>query len=255
MAFGSRRSFLINGIFSKTFDQTGWSINFFQFAMVHKSNPVAERLGFLHIVSSKKDCEIFPVKLTKKIPHLSSGKGIHSCSRFIKKKNFRAGEKCATYHKFTFHTTGKFTHRSFPERKKPAEIKKFLGFCLDFLPWHKIQTALIFHNFIHVHVLTHGILLCDNTDFTFQIRSVASKCLPANLDFSFRGQKQSGKQTDRSGFSCTVGAQKSKKFAGFYTKIQRIHSSEIVEFFGEIFGFDHLYSFPFVCIQISLYYT
>ena len=34
MAFGSRRSFLINGIFSKTFDQTGWSINFFQFAMV-----------------------------------------------------------------------------------------------------------------------------------------------------------------------------------------------------------------------------
>ena len=96
MAFGSRRSFLINGIFSKTFDQTGWSINFFQFAMVHKSNPVAERLGFLHIVSSKKDCEIFPVKLTKKIPHLSSGKGIHSGSRVIKKKNLRAGETCAT---------------------------------------------------------------------------------------------------------------------------------------------------------------
>lgn len=156
---------------------------------------------------------------------------------------------------FRFHTTGKLPYSPLAEGKKSAEIQKLFSFPFDLFSWHEIKTALIFHDLVHVHILAHGIFLRDHADLALQIRSVASKCLPVNEDFALCGQEQSGKQTDRGGLSGTVGSQQTEKFAGFYAKIQRIHSSKTVEFFCEIFCFDHLCSFPFVCMQISLYYT
>ena len=68
----------------------------------------------------------------------------------------------------TFRLDEKALPGTFYFEGKTTKFQQF--FCLfpDFFPGHKVQPSLIFHHLIHRHVLTHGILLGNDTDLSFQ---------------------------------------------------------------------------------------
>lgn len=208
--------------------------------MIHKSHATAEGLSFLHIMGGKKDRKIFTVQLTQEIPHLSSGKGVHTSSGFVQKQDFRFCKKGPADHKLTFHSSGKFTDSTLSEFQKITEIQKFFCTAADFFFGHKIQPSLIFHNLIHIHILAHGILLGDYTDFALQIRPASGKCLSVNKNFALCGKEKGGQKTDGRCFACPVWAKKSEKLTGLNFQIQMIYSSKAVKGFCKIFCFNHV---------------
>ena len=56
-----------------------------------------------------------------------------------------------------------------------CKIQKFLRSAPDLIPGKKIESALVLHDFLHIHILTHGILLGNNADFLFEILPLSSK--------------------------------------------------------------------------------
>ena len=214
--------------------------------MIHQCYTAAEILCFLHIMCCEQDSQIFAVQFAEKIPHLTTGQCIHTGSRFIKKQNFRICQKCTTNHQLTFHTAGKFTHSTFAEFDQITEFQQLFRASFDLLTRHKIKTALVFHDLVHIHILTHGIFLCDHTDLALQIRTVSGKFLTIDQDFTLCRKKECRKKTDRSCFTGTVGTEKTEKLSGLNFQIQRIYSREIVKSFCQISGFDHLCSFAMI---------
>ena len=116
----------------------------------------------------KKDRKIVVIELAQQIPHLPSGKSIHTSGWLIQQQDLRLCQQSPADHQFSFHTTGKFSHCPSAEIDQTTKFQQF--FCLfpDFFPGHKVQPSLIFHHLIHRHVLTHGILLGNDTDLSFQ---------------------------------------------------------------------------------------
>ena len=110
--------------------------------------------------------------------------------RLIQQQDLRLCQQSPADHQFSFHTTGKFSHCPSTEIDQTTKFQQF--FCLfpDFFPGHKVQPSLIFHHLIHRHVLTHGILLGNHTDFSFQIRTLSCKLLTVYEDFSLCRKKK-----------------------------------------------------------------
>ena len=75
-------------------------------------------------MSSQQDRQVFLIKLTQKIPHLSSGKSIHSGCRFIQKQDVRLGKKEFAKRYTGLLTTGKGV-RYYPAFTDLVEFGKF----------------------------------------------------------------------------------------------------------------------------------
>ena len=140
----------------------------------------------------QKNRQVFAVQLAQKIPHLSSGKRVHSGSRLIEEKDLRVRQKCTADHQFALHTAGKFADGTLTEFKQVTELQKFFCSLPDLLARHEIKPSLIFHDLVHGHILAHGILLSDHADLAFQIRTVSLQCLAIDQDLPFCGKEQGG---------------------------------------------------------------
>ena len=210
--------------------------------MVHQCHTIAETLCFFHVMRGQQNGQIFLIQFSQKIPHLSSGKSIHSGCRFIQKQDFRFCQKCATDHQLTLHSTGELTDCTLAEFDKIAEFQKFLCSCLDFFSRHEIKTPLVFHDFIHIHILAHGILLSDHTDFSFQVRALSRKLLTIYENLTFCRKKKGWEQADGRCLACSVWSEKTKKLTFFNFQVQGIHCCKIVKGFRQIFCLYHFSS-------------
>ena len=131
-----------------------------------KADPVTESLSFFHIMSGQKNRQILLVQLFQKIPHLPAGQGIHAGCRLIQKQNLRFCQQSTADHELSFHAAGQLSDRTSPIINETAEIQQFFRTLPDLLDRHIIKSSLIFHNLIHGHILPHGILLGDDTEFS-----------------------------------------------------------------------------------------
>ena len=115
---------------------------------------------------------------------------------------------------------GKFSNGLTAVFRQSGKAEKFFCAGADLLYRDKIQTSLIFHDLIHIHVLPHGIFLCDYTDFPFDVLSLSRENLSVDADLSAGGQKQGGEHADGRGFPCAVWPQESEKLSGFNPEVQ-----------------------------------
>ena len=165
----------------------------------------------------QKNRQIAVIELTQQVPHLTSGNGVHTCRRFIQKKDLRFCQKSPTDHQFSFHAAGKLSNRPSAKIQSVRKFQQFFRLFPD-LFLQKKNAVCLFHNLIHGHVLPHGIFLRDDADLSFQSGIFPAEHLSIDQDLPFRRQEQGRHQTNGRCLSCSVRSQ-SQKFSVFYLRM------------------------------------
>ncbi len=231
---------LVHSERAQLFDQMCRGVHVLQPAVVHQGHPVAQGLRFFHVVRGQKDRKPLFVQAAQKTPHLSPGDGIHAGSRFVQQEDLRLCQESAADHESAFHPSGEFPDGLMPVFGQSGEAKELFRAGADLPHREEIQTPLVFHDLIHIHVLTHGIFLSDNTDLPFKVLPAPCETLSVDADLSGGGQKEGGQHADGGGLAGSIGAQKSEKFAGSDRQADGIHGGMSLKKPGQMYKFDHV---------------
>ena len=82
-----------------------------------------------------------------------------------------------------------------------GKVKQFPGTGTDLFDRQKVEPALVFHNFIHIHVLPHGIFLRHHADLSLQSGILPGQPLSVNPNLPLcRKEKETAWSTVRSSF-------------------------------------------------------
>ena len=127
--------------------------------------------------------------------------------------------------------------------QKSCEVQEFLRLLPDQAALHKIEPALIFHDFLHGHILAHGIFLGDDAQSSFLRMRAAVQRPAVQKDPSFCRQQHCRQHTDRRCLSRSIGAQKAEKLPVADRQVNMVHCRESSEFLCESLYLDHLVSF------------
>ena len=106
---------------------------------------------------------------------------------------------------------------------------------------HIVETALVLHNFVHIHVLAHGILLGDDADLALDLFALAGEGLAVDADFTGGGQEQGGEHADGGGLPGAVGAEEAKKLTAADGKINAVHRCKGTEALGQTGQRNHFF--------------
>ena len=131
--------------------------------------------------------------------------------------------------------------------QKPCELQQFLCLFPDLAPLHEIETALVFHDFLHGHILAHGVFLGDHTEPAFLGMGAPVEHIAVQEDPALCGKKNGRQHADRGRLACSVRTQKAEKLSVFDRQVNMIHCRESPEFLCKSLYLNH----RFPCLPVN----
>src|SRR5213594_3197430 len=90
---------------------------------MQQSYPIAA-FGFIHVRRRYEDCHPFLDEPVKKLPKIPARYGVDPVRGLIEEKHLRAVKKRAHQRQFLFHSSGKLSCPSLPERLHPCHTQE-----------------------------------------------------------------------------------------------------------------------------------